>query len=98
MNARVYTASDFATAFGDNYAGGPPGLMIPLNALHSCAEELNVLSLAADEQHVDFEIVIVRLARRMELAAELGHKEILALLARVAELETQLEAKGEASE
>ena len=52
MNAPTYTADDFAEAFGGNY-GAPPGtsvgLVIPLNALHSCAEELNVLSLAANE-------------------------------------------------
>ena len=98
MNAPAYSAADFAAAFGDNYSGGAPGLMIPVNALFSCAEELSVLSLAANEQHVDFEIVLIRLARRMNLAAELGHGELLALLERVAELEAQLAVKAQAAE
>lgn len=99
MNARIYTADDFVEVFGDNYGavnGATPGLMIPLNALHSAAEEIGVLSLAANEQHVDFEIVLIRLARRMELAAELGHVEILALVARVQQLEAKLAATAEA--
>ena len=96
MNAPTYTASDFAVAFGDNYVpadGVTEGLLIPLNALHSCAEELGVLSVAANEQLVDFEMVLIRLSRRMELAAELGHGEIVAMAARVRALEAELAAK-----
>jgi len=100
VNAPVYTADDIATAFGDTYSGKPAGLMIPLNALDSCARELDVLALAgaAEDGHVDFEMVLLCLSRRMKLAAEVGHKEIRALLAHVAELEGKLAEKAEAAE
>ena len=96
MNAPNYSASDLAAIFGDNYSpsgGVSAGALIPINALHSFSEELGVLSLAANEDHTDFEIVLIRMARRMGVAAELGHTEILAMAARIEELEAQLAAK-----
>lgn len=100
MNALTFKAAEFSALFGDNYAEPPgisPGVMLPLNALHSCAEELNVLSIASSEDHRDFEITLIRLARRMEIAAEIGHKEMLSLLEHVQWLETKVR-KHEAAE